>query len=392
MGTEIVYRRAEGDEDRAAFARLLDRSFALPKSFSDVAWSRFGNDVRFLSEGRDTLACLAWYAVGQWFGGRAVPCAGIAAVGVEPHRRGERLATRIVAESLRELARDGAPLAALYPSNLALYRGAGFEVAGGRYELRASCRALAREKSEEQVVPLPDGVQDDRVRARYAAAARTREGWLDRNEAIWDRVRDFRGQTREAFGVERDGHLAGYVFLARVRKRALGYELVCGDLVAADASAGRALLGFLGAHGTIAMDLTVSLAPWDPLVGLVTDLHARHSLQHPWMLRVLDVRAALEARGFSPHARGELHLDVEDALLPHNAGRSIVEVEGGVARVRAGGSGRVRVRARGLGPWFSGHQSAQALAFAGLVDGPRADLDLMTALTAGVAPSMPDFF
>jgi len=392
MTTEIVYRRAEGDEDRAAFARLLDRSFALPAGFSNVAWARFGRDVRFLSESGDALACLAWYAVGQFFGGRAVPCAGIAAVGVEPHRRGERLATRIVAESLRELARDGAPLAALYPSNLALYRGAGFEIAGGRYELRAACRALAREKIEERVVPLPAGVHDDRVRASYAAAARQRAGWLDRNEAIWDRVRDFRGQTREAFGVERDGQLAGYVFLARVRRRALGYELVCGDLVASDASAGRALLGFLGSHGTIAMDLSVSLAPWDPLVALVSDMHAKHSLQHPWMLRVLDLRAALEARGFSPAVHGELHLDVEDELLPHHAGRAIVEVADGVARVRAGGSGRVRVRARGLGPWFSGHQSAEALAFQGLIDGPRADLALMSALTAGIAPSMPDFF
>lgn len=389
---EIVYRRAEGDRDRSAFARLLDRCFAVPKGYADVAWARLGRDVRLLAEGQDVIACLAWYAVGQYFGGRSVPCAGIAAVGVEPHRRGERLATRIVADSLRELARDGVPLAALYPSNLPLYRGVGFEIAGGRYELRAACRALAREKVEERVVPLPQGVHDDRVRASYAAAARQREGWLDRNEAIWDRVRDFRGQTREAFGVERDGQLAGYVFLARVRRRALGYELVCGDLVASDASAGRALLGFLGAHGTIAMDLSVSLAPWDPLVALVTDMHAKHALQHPWMLRVLDLRAALEARGFSTAVRGELHLDVEDDLLPHHAGRCVVEVADGVARVREGGSGRVRVRARALGPWFSGHQTAEALAFAGLVDGPRADLALMSALTAGVAPSMPDFF
>lgn len=388
----VRYRPAAGDADEAAFARILERSFAIPHEASRVLWRRLGADVRVLDDGGDVVACLGWYAAGQWFGGRSIPCAGVAAVGVEPHRRGAGLATRIVAEALREIADGGTPLAALYPSNLALYRGADFEIAGGRYELRTACAALPRAKDLESVVPLPSGVLDPRVRALHARVAAARNGWLGRNEALWDRVRDFRGDLREGFGVERGTELAAYVFLARRKRREWGFDLVCGDLVAEDGHAGRALLSFLAGHGTIAVDVVAYLPPWDPLLALLTAVPDHHAHHHPWMLRVLDVRAAFEARGFAPNVRGEIHVEVEDALLPRNAGRLVLTVEGGRARVVPGGSGSVRVRARALGPWYAGHSTAESLAFAGLLSGSAADLAAMTALTAGSPPAMADFF
>lgn len=388
----IRYRPGRGATDEVAFVRILERSFAIPSDASRVAWRRLGDDVRLLEDGCDVVACLAWYAFGQWFGGRSIPCAGIAAVGVEPHRRGAGLASRIVADALRELAAAGTPIAALYPSNLELYRRAGFDVAGGRYELRVRCAELARVKALEPVVPLPDGVLDPRVRRLYARVAAARNGCIDRNEALWDRVRDFRGEVREGFGVERGGELAAYVFLARRKRREWGFDVVCGDIAAEDGAAGRALLGFLGSHGTIAVDVHANLAPADPLVALLSGEPERHVLHHPWMLRVLDLDAALRARGFARDVRGELHVDVEDALLPSNAGRRVITVADGVARVERGGAGRLRLRARALGPWLSGFATAESLAFAGLAEGAAADLALASALVAGPPPSMSDFF
>ncbi|MCY2961098.1 MAG: GNAT family N-acetyltransferase [Planctomycetota bacterium] len=388
----IRYRRAAGEQDELAFVRILERSFAIPADAARVAWSRLGADVRVLEDAGLAVACLGWYAFGQWFGGRSIPCAGIAAVGVEPHRRGAGLATRIVADALRELAAAGTPLAALYPSNLALYRRADFEISGGRYELRAACAGLPRSKSLESVVPLPDGVRDPRVRRLYAQVAARNNGWIDRNEALWDRVRDFRGELREGFGVERAGELAGFVFLARRKRREWGFDLACGDFVATDGRAGRALLSFLSGHGTIAVEVHAFVAPWDPLVGLLDDVSERHVLHHPWMLRVLDVRAALAARGYPLEVRGEVHLDITDDLLPGNAGRHVLTVEGGRARMTNGGSGSVRVRARALGPWLSGFATAESLAFAGLIDGPAGELASLSAFVAGPPPSMPDFF
>lgn len=388
----IRYRRAAGERDEAAFARGMERSFAIPSEAARVAWKRLGADVRFLADGDEPVAYLGWYAVGQWFGGRSIRCAGIAAVGVEPHRRSSGFASRIVAESLRELAEANFPLAALYPSNLALYRRADFEISGGRYELRTPCASLRRHEPLERVVELPDGVNDPRVRRLYARVAATHNGWIDRNEAIWDRVRDFRGEVREGFGVERGGELAAYVFVARRKRRQLGFDLMCGDLAAVDGAAGRAILGFLGSHGTIGVDVQIFAAPWDPIAALLAEEPKRHALHFPWMLRVLDLDAALPARGFAPNVRGELHVDVEDTLIPRNAGKRVIVVENGVARVERGGSGRVRMRARALGPWFSGFATAEALAFAGHVEGPSDDLATATALMSGTPPTTSDFF
>ena len=340
----VRYRPAAGDADEAAFARILERSFAIPHEASRVLWRRLGADVRVLDDGGDVVACLGWYAAAQWFGGRSIPCAGIAAVGVEPHRRGAGLATRVVAEALREIADGGTPLAALYPSNLALYRGADFEIAGGRYELRTGCAALPRAKDLEPVVPLPSGVLDPRVRALHARVAAARNGWLGRNEALWDRVRDFRGDLREGFGVER-GTESPRTSSSRAGSAASGASTSCAA-TSSRRTAMRAARCSPSSPVTARSPSTSSRTCRRGIrcLALLTAVPDRHAHHHPWMLRVLDVRAAFEAGGFAPNVRGEIHLEVEDALLPRNAGRFVLTVEGGRARVVSGGSGSVRVR------------------------------------------------
>jgi len=389
---DFRYRRAKGEADFTAFARVLDRSFAIPADASRVLWKRLGADVRVLDDGHEVAACLGWYASGQWFGGRSIRCAGIAAVGVEPHRRGAGLATRIVADALRETAEQGFAIATLYPSNLALYRRADFELSGARYELRTRCTNLARGKSSESVVPLEQGVLDPRVRALHGRAAKLANGWMDRSDALWDRVREFKGDVREGFGVMRGDELAGYVFLARHKRRGLGFDIVVGDCAAVDGAAGRALVAFLASHGTTAVDVSLFVSPTDPIVGILAELPDRHVLHHPWMVRILHVERAFAARGYAHVVRGEVQFEVDDRILPENSGRFVLSVADGVGRVARGGDGRVRVAARALGPWFTGHSSAESLAYAGLIEGSPTDLATMSALLAGPPSHMSDFF
>jgi len=64
------------------------------------------------------------------------------------------------------------------------------------------------------------------------------------------------------------------------------------------------------------------------------------------MLRVLDVRAALEQLPVAESARGELVLEVRDAMLPANAGAWHVEAREGRLRVRPAGAAGRDARAR----------------------------------------------
>ena len=62
--------------------------------------------------------------------------------------------------------------------------------------------------------------------------------------------------------------------------------------------------------------------PMDPLLLLMREQDYQVKLLFHWMLRVLDVPAALEARGYPAGVSGTLHLEVEDELFPENRGAS----------------------------------------------------------------------
>jgi predicted acetyltransferase len=132
--------------------------------------------------------------------------------------------------------------------------------------------------------------------------------------------------------------------------------------------------------------------PGDPLLSLLSEQPYQLTLGDFWMLRVVHVPAALEARGYAEAVRGELHLEVRDEGLPGNAGRWVLTVEGGEGRVRAGGEGRLRLDVRGLASIYSGYFSPEGAAAAGLLEGDPEDLRRAAGFFAGPAPWMPDMF
>ena len=90
--------------------------------------------------------------------------------------------------------------------------------------------------------------------------------------------------------------------------------------------------------------------PNHPLLMLLQERHYEASLQMFWMIRILNVAAALEARGYPLGQRTQCHLEIEDDVIPDNTGRYVLEVEEGSARVNRGGNGSLRMHIRGLAP------------------------------------------
>lgn len=115
-------------------------------------------------------------------------------------------------------------------------------------------------------------------------------------------------------------------------------------------------------------------------------------LLYHWMLRVLDVPAALQARGYPAGFSGALHLDVDDDLFPENRGRFVLEVENGEAEVRPGGDGDVKLHVRALAPLYSGFLLPSALQLAGVLQADEDSLRTATTLFSGPPPAMPDMF
>ena len=62
--------------------------------------------------------------------------------------------------------------------------------------------------------------------------------------------------------------------------------------------------------------------------------------QTRWMLRVLDLPAAVCGAGFPPAVAGEVPLVVDDPLVPRNAGSWLLRVAAGAGEVIPGRRGR----------------------------------------------------
>ena len=110
------------------------------------------------------------------------------------------------------------------------------------------------------------------------------------------------------------------------------------------------------------------------------------------MIRIIDLPAALTARGYPSGLTAELHLDYHDDILPENSGRWLVRIAGGRAAVEPGGDGRIQATSRGLSPVYSGHLPAALVADAGSLVAPDDDLALLSTVFASPSPWMADSF
>lgn len=349
-------------------------------------------NLRVVASDERVLGGLWHLPMGQSFGGRVVPTVGIAGVGTDPAHRGQRAASTLMAGSMTELHEQGVPLSTLYPATLPLYRGAGYELAGDRWKI---CLPLGRLDLRDTEPALRSAGPDDfaAMAECYGRFARARTGYLDRCQYIWTRIREPKTGSVRHYVVEEDGRMEGYVSLMQVDGASGAFfDLSLTDAVANSPGAARRLLAFLSSHASMAGDVTLYGSALHPLVALVPEWRATVTLDLPWMLRIVNLQAALTARGYPMGLSAELHLDIADELLPGNAGPHILRIEDGVGRVEPGGHGTLPIHIRGLAALYSGRASPEDLRLSGLAQGSAQDWAAAAAVFAGTAPVMSDFF
>lgn len=396
MSNELEYRALGGEEELGAHAALLDRCFRAGAGGTPaLEWVRAAGteNVRGLWRGARLVGTLSALPMGQWFGGRPVSTAGVAGVGVEPDQRGQGVARELMRRALLGFHESGFALSTLYASTYTLYRSVGYERAGSRFEVRLRATDLRPSAQELGARPIePD--DEPRVEALYRAWARGQAGVLDRGPYVWRRQREPREQLAQGVLVGDGEQLEGYVrwFQPAPRIGRGTYDVVATDLVALTPRALRRVLSVLAEMRSIASEVAWFAGPADPFAAQLAERDWSLALRDQWLVRVVDVAAALEARGYPAGVEAELHLAVEDELLPWNQGSFVLSVHGGSGSVRTGGDGRIRVTARGLAPLFTGHQSPVQLAALGWIEADADELARAAAVFAGPAPWMPDTF
>ena len=393
--TDLTFGPPRDDADRRRFAALSEYAFwEEPAAEPEIGWLAEGGPsiVRLARRDDRVVGGAIVVPAAQWFGGRAVPLALIGAVSVAPEHRGGGTGTAIVADYLR-LARDaGLAISSLYPASYPLYHRSGYEHAGAvvRYDLPVAS-LVGRPVDDGVTVREHDG-DDATLKAIYDRFARQTPGLLQRLDLHWGGILGPRGrQAVHRYVAERDGEPLGYLVFTQ-RHVADGRLLEVWDFAVTERPAAHALLAFLGAHRHNVTTVRLRGGPNDPRLIDVPQPGASVSALEPWMLRVLDVRAALEARGYPAGVTAELHLDHHDDQLPENTGRWLVRVAGGRATVEPGGEGRIRTTARGLSGVYAGAFTAESLAAPPHLAAAPDDLAQLTSAFAGPPPWMANHF
>jgi predicted acetyltransferase len=291
-------------------------------------------------------------------------------------------------QSLAELHRQAVPIATLYPATTVFYRRAGFERASQRLLYDVPLAAIGvRDYTLEAVPAGPD--EYPIIRQLYAQQAARATAFIDRPAFYWEDILDPKDKRTYKFIVQRDGVPEGYVVFSHA---SWGESLRVSDIVALTPAAGRRLLTLLADHRSMIETVRLPGGPNDTLLFLMAEQKQKLSWALDLMLRIVDVTGALEARGYPAGVSAELHLDVQDELLPWNNGCFVLAVADRRASVRSGGAGRLSLHVRDLAALYSGYLTPAELRAAGSLDGPEAALATAAQIFAGPRPWTPDMF
>lgn len=395
MTADCTYGIAS-ESDFPAVARLISEAFGGPlPGAEEWARSHGASNIRVMREQAEARSCLIRIPMGQFFGGRSVPMVGIAGVGADVTRRGQGLGRRMMTECVREIAAEGVALSALYASTRPLYRQVGFESAGARFEYEIPLDRLPKFTDTLEVRRISPDNQSDMTRC-YNAVASTHNGPLDRGAYCWGRVWKFRDEPFKGFGAfNARGEIEGYVTLAQRRPpppAMTNHDVVLSDAIFTTAAAARTLVNFLAGFTTVGDRLRFFGSPNHAIFMLLGHHHAQIRQQEAWMLRITDVKRALEQRGYNPHVRARLAFEVSD-VIDANRGPWTLDVEAGRATAtRAASDAPLRTSIRGLAAMYTGYLSPREAMIAGLCEGPAQMLDAAGAVFAGEMPWMVDFF
>ncbi|GIG53399.1 GNAT family N-acetyltransferase [Demequina activiva] len=334
-------------------------------------------------------------------GGRTVPTAGLTWVAVhQGHRRRGLLRAMMTDHFSRSLAR-GEVISTLYAAETPIYQRFGYGLAAPALRMELSRGAQLRDVpgSDALTVTLDsaDAERDAEV-VRTVQSRMTRPGTTTTltDEYVADLFLDLEHEREGAEELRiltiRDGD-APVAYALFQRKESWNDAGADGKVrvrcwAALDAAASHRLWSVLVDFDLMSATQADKFAHDDPLVHLLKEPRGAKmgSYDNLW-LRILDVKGALEGRGWSTDC--DVTVAVEDSVLPDNAGTWRIRAVDGAATVdRSDDDPEVTVGIQDLGATYLGGPTLAALAAAGLVTEHRvgAVQALSRALSSDVKP------
>lgn len=380
----IAIARPNDEAEALAFCRLACEALLMPTSIAPTWFEREGIDNLRVARVDGKLAGgIAVQRVGQWFGGKSVPCGIVRAVAVASEHRGTKVADTFLRASLVEQRAGGLPISMLFPATQIIYRRVGFEQAGAWVDWSAQ---LSDMPSKDRDLPVTRvELSDPAIPPLYRAFAATTAGMIDRNPWLWRRTLEPPIPLElSAYLIGPAGAPEGYLVVHTEKDPTTKWAaLRVRDRAFLTPRAIRRARSFFAEHRSMFDSVRICSGVVEPLFVQLGNQLQKTMRREDWMLRILDVSAALTQRGYAPTARAEAHLLVRDDVLAPHEQRLIFRVHDGVATCEPGGTGAIAIDVRGLAAMYTGHLASAEVAALGLVEG---DARVLDGLFAGPAP------
>jgi predicted acetyltransferase len=340
-------------------------------------------DVRVAELDGALVAGAVLYTFSTWVRGKRVPLTGVGNVAVSPEHRRRGVGDTFMRAALRELRARGSHLSILYPFRADWYRRLGWGPFEHVHQLAIAPSNLPHSDEARRVrrMRLPDRAA---VMALYERVAQQGHFALARNEAWWTkRLWSYPGDWVVYEG-RRRGQIEGYLYYEPETSK--GYHrlaMTLAEFVAATPEAHRGLVGHLATLADQYEELHVATPADGGWLGLLRHAQNLHpgseigafddtgNVAAGAMLRIVDLKGALELLPPAPHARGELVLEVSDPVLPANARAWRLSARDGrlnVTPARAARMPRLAAPVEALAPILAGALSPVRAAEVGLVE------------------------
>jgi predicted acetyltransferase len=390
MKQGFEYSSVANSEDVQKFGSILKQCF-LASSDEEEGWlKRMGvENIRLIYEEKEVVGGLVVIPMGQWWGGESVSMTGIAGVGVAPECRGSGAALSLMQQAVKELYEKDVAISVLYPATQRLYRKAGYQQGGSfcGWEILAQSIQI-----REQPLPIKSvAIDSDIFYDLYTKQAKNINGYLNRNQTIWDRI--IKPDKKDVFYSYIIGSIEkpeGYIIFSQNSLQEDNILSVVDWAIFTNAAA-KSFWSFLSNHRSQIDKIRWRSSAIDNLTLILPEQTAKNRFIQRWMMRVINVEKALSARGYLSQIETELHLEIEDDLIAENNGKFILSISNGSGNIVKGGKGELKLDIRGLATLYTGLFSPQQLQLAG-IEATEKVISTATQIFTGTSPWMMDFF
>ncbi len=335
----------------------------------------------------------------SYFGGAAVPTCGIAGVTVAAEFRSRGLLSALFTETLGAAKERGAAVSTLFPTAPAIYRRFGYELISSFDTVQVPTHVLASVPASGAVeVRRAHPADLDAIRTIYDVWAQEQNGPLSRRGISFDDSAADLLDRPDGVSVAVDpaGTVSGFARWSRGQGYGDEASLTVVDLLATSADGYRGLLRTLGSFSSVTARTRIDTSGNDLVRLFVPSAHWEIMHAAPYMLKVLDVCAALD-RPCLPGLTADLTFMLAGDFLAGNNGGYVLELANG----RTGCSRASTVEAQqprtftpaGLAQMYAGAQSSANLRVAGHLSGGDPNQDLVwDAVFGGRQTHIRNFF